>query len=160
KTLKYIDDDWIWAYDLGKCDGTGVGKDASDIITEEVNGPGPVSHLYGYYTDVNYYGGAPRGDEEDFPGYDGPELMFWYETGEPNPSMYYCINSYDMNTYTYETEQVLNYIINDWYAVNSDKTLIKWFCSHDFKDDEDGNVILYHPIRTWFGIPHVVLPAQ
>ena len=52
--ISYINfGDWYWGMDLGKCDGTNVGTDATDIFTSYANFHIRSSHQQnGYFTDI------------------------------------------------------------------------------------------------------------
>lgn len=157
-----LNQDWSFGMDFGKCDGTCVGKDATDILYTHVN-------LYvafpgnQYFTDVHNFGWTRPDATDNYGEYlfetnDNPYgdyLMFIKDI--PNFQTYSCIPANEMNYYVTGTHQALNIMqdmIPTGYNFKSWK-LTSFHGGSEMFGYQDG-----HSLDVWYGIGHNISPAN
>ncbi len=103
-----VADDWLFGFHQGKCDGTYVGTDAADKLSEEIN-PRLVSSCI-FFTDVvrvEDFGGGRLNPSDVNPDDNIRDFSFFKQSSDL-PNFSNCIIADDMNFYYNEAKTMIN----------------------------------------------------
>lgn len=147
-----VSQDWYWGFDLGKLDGTCVGKDARDVLYAQINATvGYPANTY--FTDVDYF--WERADY--FPTQNNPYGNYlMYQELIPDIQTNSWLPSYEMSYYFTGTKQALNIMRNTIPANH----IFKSWLLYDFRGQIGYALYTGHSIRIWYGIGHNIPPAN
>ncbi len=163
KSTETVTKSWYWGQDLGTCDGQNSGKDATDVIYEQISPTIPRNDAYTYFTNISWYGHEPWRDtcncQNPF-GYDNYLMFSTLVAPPPNPpaypTIYFCLTAEQINYYAPRTRQAVLHALSRVNDHIMGRTVISWELQGMtlWTNGIPSPILLIHRVKVFCGFGH------